>query len=254
MLKWKWMLKIVDRLVGSVVSTSLQVLRGLGRLWGSRVMTGFTLSRHLGNNNAPLSAHGGSWKESLGEMDWKIEMWLLSNICSWIWQPEECSTAMKDIRRKYIVKWTYGAMSCENIGTKSNSGRDDMNGYLLDKDAYSGLGNVAVISYTIHILNMCRIWFLHFIHIRQFSNICLSGHLKQARKPRSYTSLKLRPLTDSECRATSAAKNTLYVSCKMELGLFSICMNVFAVHCSALAVMQCCNSADFCKASFTHTF
>ena len=53
-------LKIVDRLVGSVVSTSRQVLRGLRRLWGSPVMTGFTLSRHLGNNNAPLSAQGGS--------------------------------------------------------------------------------------------------------------------------------------------------------------------------------------------------
>ena len=58
---WEVHLKIVELVVGSVVSTSRQkVFRGLRRLWGSPVMTGFTLSRHLGNNNAPLSAQGGS--------------------------------------------------------------------------------------------------------------------------------------------------------------------------------------------------
>ena len=40
-------LKIVDLVVGSTVSTSRQVFRGLRRSRGSTVMTGFTLSRHL---------------------------------------------------------------------------------------------------------------------------------------------------------------------------------------------------------------
>ena len=47
------------------------------------------------------------------------------------------------------VKCLCGAMSCENIGTKSNSGRDNMNGYLVHcidaHSAHIGLGNVAIM-------------------------------------------------------------------------------------------------------------
>ena len=55
--------KMVELVLGSVVSTSRQQKVSQGsvrRLWGSPLMTGFTLSHHLGNNNAPLSALGGS--------------------------------------------------------------------------------------------------------------------------------------------------------------------------------------------------